>query len=250
MKKIENLAYGSHPSQVLDLFLPDKESFPLFVYFHGGGLEGGDKSGFARFAPYLLSKGIAVASVNYRMYPEAKYPEFICDAASAVSFLSHHLSERDGCLGIFVGGSSAGGYLSMMLAFDDSYFKAVGFSPENVKGYLHDAGQPTAHFNVLRERGLDTRRIIVDESAPLFHIGKRTVYPPMHFIVSDNDMKNRYEQTMLTLGTLSHFGVTSPISHTVMHGRHCAYTNQTAPKDTDGEYPFAKIIARFIEENL
>ena len=250
MKEYLNLSYGEHPSLTLDLYLPEKSAFPVFVYFHGGGLEGGDKAGFSRFVPYLVEHGIAVVSANYRMYPEAKYPDFICDAAKAVAYTLSHIGEYGESLGVFVGGSSAGGYLSMMLCFDESYLQNAGVDPENVKGYLHDAGQPTAHFNVLRERGIDTRRIIVDESAPLFHIGRKASYPPMHLIVSDDDMKNRYEQTMLVLGTLSHFGVATPVSHTVMHGRHCAYTNADAQKDEDGEYPFAKIIAEFVLKNI
>ena len=250
MKSTITLSYGTHSAQALDLYLPDAAHFPVFVYFHGGGLEAGDKRGFAHFVPYLLKRGIAVASANYRMYPEAKYPDFIRDAASAVAFTCTHIKEYGACDGIFVGGSSAGGYLSMMLCFDDTYLSDVGILPENVKGYLHDAGQPTAHFNVLRERGIDSRRVIIDESAPLFHVGKKTVYPAMHFIVSDNDMKNRYEQTMLTLGTLSHFGVASPVSHTVMQGKHCAYTNANAQKNADGEYPFSVIIAEFIKNHL
>jgi len=99
--------------------------------------------------------------------------------------------------------------------------------PEGViKGYVHDAGQPTTHFNVLRERGIDSRRVIVDEAAPLFHIGKAAGYPPMMFIVSDNDMKNRYEQTQLVLSTLKHFGYDeSKIHYRLMHGTHCHYSN-------------------------
>lgn len=248
MKTIQNVSYGTHSAEVLDLYLPEKKSFPVFVYFHGGGLEGGDKADFAPFVPYLIGQGIAVASANYRMYPEAKYPEFIEDAAEAVAFIEGEIGKHGICEGVFVGGSSAGGYLSMMLCFDESYLTNAGIDLQNVKGYLHDAGQPTTHFNILRERGVDSRRVIVDEAAPLYHIGKKTAYPPVHFIVSDDDMKNRYEQTMLTLGTLSHFGVTTPVSHTVMHGRHCAYTNADAPRDADGEYPFAKIITEFVKK--
>ena len=39
MKKIENIFYreSSSPSQALDIYLPDAESFPGFVFFHGGG---------------------------------------------------------------------------------------------------------------------------------------------------------------------------------------------------------------------
>ena len=53
---------------------------------------------------------------------------------------------------LYVGGSSAGAYIAMMLCFDPAYLKPYGVS--NIQGYLFDAGQPTVHFRVLKERGL------------------------------------------------------------------------------------------------
>ena len=38
-----------------------------------------------------------------------------------------------------------------MLCFDEKYLKAVGMLPTDIAGYIHDAGQPTSHFNVLKE---------------------------------------------------------------------------------------------------
>ena len=55
------------------------------------------------------------------------------------------------------------------------------------------------HFNVLREKGFDTRRVIINEQAPLYYVGIEKKYPKMLFIVSTNDLENRYEQTMLLL---------------------------------------------------
>ncbi len=66
------------------------------------------------------------------------------------------------------------------------------------------------------------RRIIVDESALLYHMGTQESYPPMRFIVSDNDMKNRLEQTKLVVGTMTHFGY-EKFDHIVMHGTHYTY---------------------------
>ncbi len=45
MKKINNIFYTENNTlrQMLDLYLPDYPSFPVFVYFHGGGLERGSK---------------------------------------------------------------------------------------------------------------------------------------------------------------------------------------------------------------
>lgn len=245
MKKIDNIVYGDLDYvHRLDLYLPERLASSLFVYFHGGGLEYGDKNAADAFAPYLTSRGIAVASANYRMYPSAKYPDFIYDAAQAVTWANKYMKEVLGCDKLYVGGSSAGGYLSMMLCFDRRYLKSVGLDNSAIAGYFHDAGQPTAHFNVLKYADIDSRRIIVDETAPLYYIGLEKEYPPMRFVVSDNDMTNRYEQTMLVLSTLSHFGYKN-YDHSVMHGKHCEYCSKI---DENGESVFGQMIYNFIRK--
>ena len=89
---------------------------------------------------------------------------------------------------------------------------------------------------------MDHRRIIADETAPIYYVGLAKEYPPMRFIVSDNDMKGRYEQTMLMLSTLSHFGY-ERFDHVVMHGRHCEYCKKY---NDDGESVLGGLIFDFI----
>jgi len=243
---IKDVAYReeAHALQNLDLYLPDAANFPTFVYFHGGGLEKGDKSKTEHVGLYLAARGVCFVSANYRMYPEASYPDFILDAASAADWVKRNIAQYGGNDRIYVGGSSAGGYLSMMLCFDERYLGAHGLSPLDFAAFLHDAGQPTDHFRVLRERGIDPRRVIIDESAPLYHVGNAPAYPPMRFIVSDNDMKNRYEQTQLMLGTLRHFGVEEDrFDCVLMHGKHTAYVREL---DACGESVFGGMILDFI----
>ena len=227
----------------LDVHLPDSKEFSTFVYFHGGGLENGNKTAAYSFAEYLNKRNVAVVGVDYSKYPNAKYPDFIEDAAEAVAWTFKNISKYGDCKDIYVGGSSAGGYLSMMLCFDNKYLSKCGLNPLDVKGYIHDAGQPTAHFNVLRERGIDSRRVIIDESAPLYYVGEAEEYSDMLFIVSDNDMQNRLEQIELTISTLKHFGHEDNISLKMMHGTHCHYNHAV---DDDGESLFGKIIYSFI----
>ena len=229
----------------LDLYLPDSDSFDLFVYMHGGGLCAGGRKGVEVFAKPLADKNIATASIEYRMYPKAKFPDFIEDSALAVRWLKDNITAYGKCRRIFVGGSSAGGYISMMLCFDDKYFTRVGVNPDDISAYVHDAGQPTSHFNVLRELGYDSRRVIVDETAPLYFVGTKEKYPPMLFIVSDNDMTCRYEQTVLTVKTLNHFGHNDNVFLSVQKGKHCAYTYKT---DENGESLFANIMLPFFDK--
>ena len=195
-------------------------------------------------AEHLCAHGVAVASADYRMYPNAAYPDFLVDAAAAAACVKGHIGEYGGSGRVYLGGTSAGGYISMMLCFDDRYLTAVGLSPADIVGYVHDAGQPTVHFNVLRERGVDTRRIVVDEAAPLYYIGLAKEYAPMLFLISDHDMECRHEQTELVLASMRHFGYDqSKVFHRILHGSHCSYCNEL---DEQGESVLGREIYAFI----
>ena len=230
----------------LKLLLPEEESFSLFVYFHGGGLEHGTNGGCEVFAETLCKSGVGVATVNYRMYPNAKFPDYIEDCAAAVAWCFKNISSYGKCDKIYAGGSSAGGYISMMLQFDNKYLQKYDIKSEDLAGYIHDAGQPTTHFNVIsKEYGLDGRRVMIDERAPIYHICEDKNYSPMLIIVSDNDMENRYEQTQLLISTLKHFGYEDKVSYKLMNGTHCAYVYK---KDEDGEGVLGKLVAEFVKK--
>lgn len=245
MKTINNVYYAGveDAARTLDVYLPSGKPEAIFLYMHGGGLDHGSKEKTAdSIADYLTQRGIAYVTIDYRMYPDAKYPDFINDGAAAIKWVLDNKDIFSGCSDLYVGGSSAGGYLSMMLCFDKRYLAAVGLDNTSIKGYFHDAGQPTAHFNVLKHSNENPKRVIVDERAPLYFIGMEESYPPMRFIVSDNDMTCRYEQTMLVLATMKHFDYTR-FDHVVMNGKHCAYCGRI---DEDGQSAFAKMVYDFI----
>ena len=248
MRAYKDILYAPEvsPACTLDLFVPETGFDTVFVYFHGGGLEAGSKVCPESFVRDFIERDIALVSAEYRMYPDAVWPDFIRDAASAVRWVCAHISEYGCCKNIYVGGSSAGGYLSMMLCFDPSYYTAAGVEPSRITGYVHDAGQPTAHFRVLRQNGLDSRRLIVDETAPLYFVGTQPDVSPMLFLVADNDMENRYEQTMLLLSTLKHFGLEERCTLRVMHGTHCSYTYA---EDERGKSVFADMVSEYIIGN-
>lgn len=246
MRIFKNISYSSFDECTLDIYLPEEKEFSLFVYFHGGGLDHGDKSGAEIFAKFLTDRNIAVVSANYRLYPQAQYPDFIKDAAAVVDWASKNISEYGNCEKIYIGGSSAGAYISMLLQFDKKYLDMYNIDAEKIGGFIHDAGQPTTHFNVLKERGIDGRRIIVDDAAPLYYVGLAQDYAPMLIIVSDNDMENRIEQLSLLLSTLKHFRYDeNKVELKIMHGKHTAYVKEI---DCDGNSVFGKLVAEFINK--
>lgn len=115
-----DLSYGSvSESQRLDLYLPNEGDgpFPVIIEIHGGGFMFGDKS--QQIAPMLegLSRGYAVASVNYRHSGEAVFPAAVHDVKAAIRFLRAHAAEYKLNPDAFATwGGSAGGNLSAMAA--------------------------------------------------------------------------------------------------------------------------------------
>ena len=228
MTLLENQIYNTETGAagLYDIALPGDVGTPcdlLYIYIHGGGIEGGTKDGGAeRGLITTLAKeyGIAAASINYRMYPAARFPVFIEDCAKAVAEILRAAKTLCPFRHAAVGGSSAGGYLSMMLFFDPKYLGAVGLSPRDIHGWYFDAGQPTTHFNILaKERGIDPVAVRIDEAAPMFFVDcpftEKDTLPHIHFTWSEYDMTARPEQTELMLCLLRHYGYPRSCPETV-----------------------------------
>lgn len=110
-----DLAYGAHPLQTLDLYLPSnaQKLLPLVVLVHGGGFCLCDKRDWHLYPGfYALREGFALASVNYRLAPEARFPAPVDDLKEAVRFLRAH-AQQYGLRtdDVFLYGTSAGGNL-------------------------------------------------------------------------------------------------------------------------------------------
>lgn len=117
----------------LDLYVPADEVLALCVYTHGGGwLRGSRRVGPGPLSPTsaqhfvrAASQGLAVASVDYRLSGEARFPAQRDDVGSAVDFLEQN-RERFG-LGdapLVTWGVSAGGQLAALRALTDPDVRA------------------------------------------------------------------------------------------------------------------------------
>lgn len=180
----------------LDLYLPaGRKDYPTLVWFHGGGLTGGVKDGktTVAVAKSLAASELAVASVNYRLSPKAQFPAYIEDAAAAFAWAKAHVTEHGGDAGrVFIGGHSAGGYLTLMVGLDARYLRAHGLELTAIAGLIPVSGQTMTHYTVRKERGIGQFTITADEAAPVFHVRKET--PPMLVLYADKDMAARAEE--------------------------------------------------------
>lgn len=190
-KQINNDNYKASRC-VLDLYYPtNKENFATVVWFHGGGLTGGEKE-----IPKLLKeKGIAVIGVNYRLNPKVTAPTYIEDAAAAVAWAFKNIENYGGDKSlIFVSGHSAGGYLTSMIGLDKKYLNEFGIDANDIAGLIPFSGHTITHFTVRKERGIDGTTPVIDSLAPLFHVRKDA--PPLLLITGDREkeMLGRYEE--------------------------------------------------------
>ncbi len=176
----------------LDLYYPeDSENFSTIVWFHGGGLRAGNKS----IPEQLKKQGIAIAAVNYRLYPKVKCPEYIRDAAAATAWIMKNISKYGGDTNaVFASGHSAGGYLTSMIGLDKKWLNEFGVDADRLAGLIPFSGHTITHFTVREERGIPGEQPIIDEYAPLFYV--RNDAPPLILITGDRnlEMLGRYEE--------------------------------------------------------
>lgn len=87
---------------------------PVIVWAHGGGWIGGDKADdLARLEPWVRA-GFVVASINYRLSTEAKWPAQVIDFKTAIRAVRANASLIKGWPGkIGIAGASAGGHLAV-----------------------------------------------------------------------------------------------------------------------------------------
>ena len=120
-RKFLDVQYGTLPQQKLDVYLPDEGEgpFPLIIYVHGGGWSMGTKTeGALPCIIDALKSGYAIITVDYRLAPGVRFPEFLFDVKTAVRWARANAKEygfdpnRFGMIG-----DSAGGHLTLMVGF-------------------------------------------------------------------------------------------------------------------------------------
>ncbi len=177
---------------VLDVYYPiNLKGFPTIVWFHGGGLNGGNKE----IPEQLKEKGFCIVGVNYRLSPKVKAPAYIEDAAAAIKWVFENISDFGGDISlIFVSGFSAGGYLTLMLGLDKTYLSKYNIDANRIAGLFVLSGQTITHFTIRSERGIPEVQPIVDSLAPLYHIRKDAA--PIVLITGDRELEllGRYEE--------------------------------------------------------
>jgi len=193
---------GYRPT-TLDLYTPakGKSAKPLVIYIHGGGWNAGTSRNAGAFSDFpavlagLAARGYVVASLNYRLSSEAKFPAAADDVDAAIRWLKGHAAQYGiDKSRVAIWGGSAGGQLAALAATDCSA-AAAGKESDCVQAAviwygvfdfaaLPQRGAADAPNGYLGCRLADCPQVVAAAS-PIAHVDAKT--PPMLLIYGSED---------------------------------------------------------------
>lgn len=112
--RVENLSYGPHKMNVLDVYRPQKKEakLPVIVSVHGGGWVYGDKELYSHYCMSLVQRGFAVVNFTYRLSPENKFPCHLEDTVMVFDWVKKNATQFGlDTDHVFAVGDSAGGHI-------------------------------------------------------------------------------------------------------------------------------------------
>lgn len=127
-----DLPYGAHPRQVLDVYAPPQvRGAPVVIFAHGGALIEGDKDRtselYSNVCWCMTRHDIIGINLEYRLAPEAKFPDVTHDVAAAVAWTRANIAAYGGNPdAIFLLGHSAGALHVGSYAYDPRFHPAGG----------------------------------------------------------------------------------------------------------------------------
>lgn len=116
--------FGPGTRDTLDIYRAKnpKPDAPVLVFIHGGAWDRGSKSVYRFLAEGFTKSGYDIVLPNYRLYPDATFPNFLEDNGRAVAFTAETFPDRP----IVLFGHSAGAYNVLMLALEEKFLAKFG----------------------------------------------------------------------------------------------------------------------------
>jgi acetyl esterase/lipase len=221
----------------LDLYIPRRKArAPLIVWVHGGAWRSGSKKSMP--LSKLVEDGYPIASVDYRLSTQARFPAQVHDIKAAIRFLrghgeQWHLPTKK----IVVAGDSAGGHLAALVGVSNGNAELEGDvggdrnQSSDVQGIMsfYGAANLTTILKQSTPHGLEVRAPALDLllgaqpdavpalaqlASPVFHVDHRD--PPLLLLHGDQDPQMPIDQSLELLGAYQE--VKAPVQLEVVHG--------------------------------
>ena len=185
---VEDLPYGRHPRQRLDLYLPVAAAGPLprLLFIYGGSWDHGRKADYGFVGRAFAAAGFATGIPDYRLVPEVHFPDFLVDCGRALAAFSASAAAQGGTGPVFLVGHSAGAYNAVMLALDDGLARAAGYQRRAIGAVAGLAGPyDFLPFEMAATRAAFGKAADLRATQPV-HLARADA-PPMLLLTGDAD---------------------------------------------------------------
>lgn len=118
LRGVRDLAYGDHPDETLDLYLPEEGEgpFPVHAFIHGGYWRAFSKLDYAFVADAVTAQGAIAAIIDYSLMPKARMATLVGQVRRAVAWLAANAGRWGGDpAALSASGASAGAHLASFL---------------------------------------------------------------------------------------------------------------------------------------
>ncbi|CAN6359044.1 unnamed protein product [Urochloa humidicola] len=158
-----SVVYGGQPRNRLDLYIPKdhSKSSPVVAFVTGGAWIIGYKAWGALLGRRLAERGILVACIDYRNFPQGTISDMVSDASEAISFICNNAVSFGGDPNkIYLMGQSAGAHIAACALLEQAAKESKGdhtsWNVAQIKAYFGLSGgyniqNLVDHFH---ERGL------------------------------------------------------------------------------------------------
>ncbi|WP_018899471.1 alpha/beta hydrolase [Rhizobium sp. 2MFCol3.1] len=117
---IADIAYGTGPSETVDLFFPagHREGLPVHIFIHGGYWRMWSKREYSYVARPITDAGGIAVIVDYSLMPDVRMEVLVDQVFRAKAWVRDHISEHGGDpASITISGHSAGAHLASHLIY-------------------------------------------------------------------------------------------------------------------------------------
>jgi acetyl esterase/lipase len=213
-----DVAYGDDPYQGIALFVPKRPSGAVCAFVHGGGWTNGYRELMAFMAPSFLDAGVIFASIGYRLAPKHVFPTGFADTAAGVAWLWRNIKAHGGDpRRLFIGGHSAGGHYTALLAVRRDWQQKLGLPADAVRGCLPISGV----YDLTESGGLSARPRFLGapgrerEASPIYSIAGMP--PPFFMAHGSQDFPHLMRQAEAMEAALGRSG--TEVERVVLDGR-------------------------------
>ncbi len=237
LKDIPYIEGSTNPKQMLDLYLPPVggRNLPVLVFVHGGGWGLGDKKMARKMGEFYTGKGVIVVSVNYRLAPKNKYPDFAEDLAASIRWIVDNIGKYGGNAGNMVlSGHSAGAHLVALLGTHPGFLHDEGLSLKIFRAVIpvdtasFDLSTDPYGFAVRRQkkmrgRAFGSEQEVLNDASPVIQAAKakgRSLAPFEIFVSSRRpdavEQSRGLESAITDSGNIGKVTVVPGLSHRAM----------------------------------